>query len=160
MLLRVHFFGGYIHIYDTAPKLEDSCLHPYYVDKTKATAYYNDLREAIETQLDLYDNNARSEMQMRSYLVETLNRLACVHRPTLYVGGTVHDQVANADVVQDVLGAIMSSLKHGFFVNGIWSFFDITRTLSNHRNDVVHECLCNSIRTVWNHLYKESYRLI
>lgn len=152
---RVHFFGGYIHIYDTAPKLEDSCLHPYYVDKTKATAYYNDLREAIETQLDLYDNNARSEMQMRSYLVETLNRLACVHRPTLYVGGTVHDQVANADVVQDVLGAIMSSLKHGFFVNGIWSFFDITRTLSNHRNDVVHECLCNSIRTVWNHLYKK-----
>lgn len=152
---KVHFFGGYIHIYDTAPKLEDSCLHPYYVDKTKATAYYNDLREAIETQLDLYDNNARSEMQMRSYLVETLNRLACVHRPTLYVGGTVHDQVANADVVQDVLGAIMSSLKHGFFVNGIWSFFDITRTLSNHRNDVVHECLCNSIRTVWNHLYKK-----
>lgn len=152
---RVHFFGGYIHIYDTAPKQEGTCLHPYYVDKTKATAYYNDLREAIETQLDLYDNNARSEMQMRSYLVETLNRLACVHRPTLYVGGTVHDQVANADVVQDVLGAIMSSLKHGFFVNGIWSFFDITRTLSNHRNDVVHECLCNSIRTVWNHLYKE-----
>lgn len=152
---RVHFFGGYIHIYDTAPKQEGTCLHPYYVDKTKATAYYNDLREAIETQLDLYDNNARSEMQMRSYLVETLNRLACVHRPTLYVGGTVHDQVANADVVQDVLGAIMSSLKHGFFVNGIWSFFDITHTLSNHRNDVVHECLCNSIHTVWDHLYKE-----
>lgn len=153
---RVHFFGGYIHIYDTAPKLEDSCLHPYYVDKTKATAYYNDLREAIETQLDLYDNNARSEMQMRSYLVETLNRLACVHRPTLYVGGTVHDQVANADVVQDVLGAIMSSLKHGFFVNGVWSFFDIVRTLSNHSNDVVQECLCNAIRSVWNHLYNKS----
>lgn len=153
---RVHFFGGYIHIYDTAPKLEDSCLHPYYVDKTKATVYYNDLREAIETQLDLYDNNARSEMQMRSYLVETLNRLACVHRPTLYVGGTVHDQVANADVVQDVLGAIMSSLKHGFFVNGVWSFFDIVRTLSNHSNDVVQECLCNAIRSVWDHLYNKS----
>ena len=153
---RVHFFGGYIHIYDTAPKAEDSCLHPYYVDKTKATKYYNDLREAIETQLDLYDNNARSEMQMRSYLVETLNRLACVHRPTLYVGGTVHDQVANADVVQDVLGAIMSSLKHGFFVNGVWSFFDIVRTLSNHSNDVVQECLCNAIHTVWDHLYKKS----
>lgn len=153
---KVHFFGGYIHIYDTAPKLEDSCLHPYYVDKTKATAYYNDLREAIETQLDLYDNNARSEMQMRSYLVETLNRLACVHRPTLYVGGTVHDQVANADVVQDVLGAIMSSLKHGFFVNGVWSFFDIVRTLSNHSNDVVQECLCNAIRSVWDHLYNKS----
>lgn len=153
---RVHFFGGYIHIYDTAPKLEDSCLHPYYVDKTKATKYYNDLREAIEVQLDLHDNNARSDTQMRGYLVETLNRLACVHRPTLYVGGTVHDQVANADVVQDVLGAIMSSLKHGFFVNGVWSFFDITRTLSNHRNDVVQECLCNAIRTVWDHLYNKS----
>lgn len=154
---RVHFFGGYIHIYDTAPKLEDSCLHPYYVDKTKATKYYNDLREAIEVQLDLHDNNARSDTQMRGYLVETLNRLACVHRPTLYVGGTVHDQVANADVVQDVLGAIMSSLKHGFFVNGVWSFFDIVRAINdNYQNDVVHDCLCNAIRTVWDHLYNKS----
>ena len=153
---RVHFFGGYIHIYDTAPKQEGTCLHPYYVDKTKATAYYNDLREAIEVQLDLHDNNARSDTQMRGYLVETLNRLACVHRPTLYVGGTVHDQVANADVVQDVLGAIMSSLKHGFFVNGIWSFFDIVRSIKDeYQNHVVHECLCNAIRTVWDHLYKK-----
>lgn len=154
---RVHFFGGYIHIYDTAPKLEDSCLHPYYVDKSKATKYYNDLREAIEVQLDLHDNNARSDTQMRGYLVETLNRLACVHRPTLYVGGTVHDQVANADVVQDVLGAIMSSLKHGFFVNGVWSFFDIVRAINdNYQNDVVHDCLCNAIHSVWDHLYNKS----
>ena len=153
---RVHFFGGYIHIYDTAPKLEDSCLHPYYVDKTKATKYYNDLREAIEVQLSLHDNNARSDTKMQGYLIETLNRLACVHRPTLYVGGTVHDQVANADVVQDVLGAIMSSLKHGFFVNGIWSFFDIVRSINDdYQKDVVHECLCNAIRTVWDHLYKK-----
>lgn len=151
---RVHFFGGYIHIYDTAPKQESTCLHPYYIDKTKATAYYNDLRKAIETQLDLYDNNARSEMQMKSYLVETLNRLACVHRPTLYVGGTVHDQIANADVVQDVLGAIMSSLKHGFVINGVWSFFDIVRgIIDKYQDAVVHECLCEAIRSVWNHLY-------
>ena len=157
---RVHFFGGYIHIYDTAPKQEGTCLHPYYTDKNKATAYYNDLREVIETQLDLYDNNARSDMQMRSYLVETLNRLACVQRPTLYVGGTVHDQVANADVVQDVLGAIMSSLKHGFFVNGIWSFFDIVRAVDGGQQDnVIHECLCNAIQTVWDHLYEKSTEL-
>ena len=157
---RVHFFGGYIHIYDTAPKQEGTCLHPYYIDKNKATSYYNDLREAIEVQLDLYDNNARSDTQMRSYLVETLNRLACVHRPTLYVGGTVHDQVANADVVQDVLGAIMSSLKHGFVVNGIWSFFDIVRSIKDeYQNAVVHECLCNAIQNVWDHLYINSTEL-
>ena len=156
---RVHFFGGYIHIYDTAPKQEGTCLHPYYIDKNKATAYYNDLREAIEVQLDLYDNNARSDTQMRGYLVETLNKLACVHRPTLYVGGTIHDQVANADVVQDVLGAIMSSLKHGFCVNGVWSFFDIVRTVDADRDNVVHKCLCKAIDSVWKHLYKKSTEL-
>ena len=156
---RVHFFGGYIHIYDTAPKQEGTCLHPYYIDKNKATAYYNDLREAIEVQLDLYDNNARSDTQMRGYLVETLNRLACVHRPTLYVGGTVHDQVANADVVQDVLGAIMSSLKHGFCVNGVWSFFDIVREVNANRDGTVHQCLCRAIYSVWKHLYKKSTEL-
>jgi hypothetical protein len=93
-------------------------------------------------------------MQMKSYLVETLNRLACVHRPTLYVGGTVHDQIANADVVQDVLGAIMSSLKHGFVINGVWSFFDIVRgIIDKYQDAVVHECLCEAIRSVWDHLY-------
>ena len=159
---RVHFFGGYMHIYDTAPTAEGTCLHPYYIDKNVATEYYNDLRTQIEGQLELFENNARTDQRDRNFLVETLNNLACVHRPTLYVGGTVHEQVANADVVQDVLGAIMSSLKHGFFVNGVWSFMDIVRAMGNVTLpkeaptailSTVHFCLQNAIDAVWNHLY-------
>lgn len=149
---RVHFFGGYIHIYDTAPRSENSCLHPYYEDRTKATKYYNELRDDIEKYLSMYDNNARSETQMRNYLIETLNRLACIQRPMLYVGGTVHDQVANADVVQDVLGAVMSSLKHGFYINGVWSFVD---DLQSAKSDtLVGKALHHAAMCVWDHLYK------
>ena len=149
---RVHFFGGYIHIYDTAPESENSCLHPYYEDRTKATKYYNEIRDEIEKYLDLFDNNARSEIQMRNYLIETLNRLACSRRPMLYVGGTVHDQVANADVVQDVLGAVMASLKHGFYINGVWSFVD---DLQSAKNDtLVGKALHRAAMCVWDHLYK------
>ena len=152
---RVHFFGGYLHIYDTAPVQEGTCIHPYYSDRTKATSYYNDLKEAIEVQLDLYTKNARSEMQIRNYLVEVLNRMACIHRPTLYVGGTVHDQVANADVVQDVLGAIMSSLKHGFYVNGVWSFLDTVTTLSEKYHDnKIYNALHTAVKAVYHVLYR------
>lgn len=159
---RVHFFGGYMHIYDTAPTAEGTCLHPYYIDRNTASDYYNDLRTVIEEQLSLYESNARTDQRDRNFLIETLNNLACVHRPTLYVGGTVHEQVANADVVQDVLGAIMSSLKHGFFVNGVWSFMDIVRAMGNVTLpkeapmailSTVHFCLQNAIDAVWNHLY-------
>lgn len=161
---RVHFFGGYMHIYDTAPTAEGTCLHPYYIDRNTASDYYNDLRTVIEEQLSLYESNARTDQRDRNFLIETLNNLACVHRPTLYVGGTVHEQVANADVVQDVLGAIMSSLKHGFFVNGVWSFMDIVRAMGNATLpkeapmailSTVHFCLQNAIDAVWNHLYSD-----
>ncbi len=154
---RVHFFGGYLHIYDTAPVEEGTCIHPYYLHKDKATSYYNDLREAIQVQLDLYEHNARSDMQLRNYLIETLNRMACIHRPTLYLGGTVHDQVANADVVQDVLGAVMSSLKHGFYINGIWSFLDTISGISEKLKDSnVYLALRDSTRAVWDLLYQDS----
>lgn len=176
---RVHFFGGYMHIYDTAPTAEGTCLHPYYIDRNTASDYYNDLRTVIEEQLSLYESNARNDQRDRNFLIETLNNLACVHRPTLYVGGTVHEQVANADVVQDVLGAIMSSLKHGFFVNGVWSFMDLVRSMEDVCTDVaechsstistiksintdtrvkqvVHSCLRNAAYDVWDHLYKNS----
>ena len=152
---RVHFFGGYLHIYDTAPVQEGTCIHPYYLDKNKATSYYNDLREAIETQLDLYNNNARSEVQLRNYFVEILNRMACIHRPTLYVGGTVHEQVANADVVQDVLGAIMSSLKHGFYINGVWSFLDDVGGISGSKDTPVYQALHHAVKLVWDSLYQQ-----
>ena len=96
----------------------DSCLHPFYAHPEKATEYYKGVRAGLEDQIDLYMNGHNPNGDALKYFTEMLNRLACSHRPTLKLGGTVHDQVANADVVQDVLGAIMSSLKHGFTING------------------------------------------
>ena len=115
---KIHFQNGYIYIYDTVEREPDSCLHPFYAHPEKATEYYKGVRAGLEDQIDLYTNGHNPNGDALKYFTEMLNRLACSHRPTLKLGGTVHDQVANADVVQDVLGAIMSSLKHGFTING------------------------------------------
>ena len=105
---KIHFQNGYIYIYDTVEREPESCLHPFYAHPDKATEYYKGVREGLEKQIDLYKNGHNPNGDALKYFTEMLNRLACPHRPTLKLGGTVHDQVANADVVQDVLGAIMS----------------------------------------------------
>ena len=89
--------------------------------KDKATKFYNDVRLSIETEIDKYKQGKNPDGKMLSIFIEMLNRLATVRRPTLRCGGPVHEQIANKDVVQDVQGAIMSSLNNGFIINGVFS---------------------------------------
>lgn len=118
MAKKVHWHDGSLYIYDTVKPLPNSCVHPFYADRSKATEYYNGMRDGLVEQLDLYSNGHKPDGRAQAYYTEMLNKLACVHRPTLRLGGTAHDQLANSDVAQDVEGAIMSSLKHGCVING------------------------------------------
>lgn len=136
---KVHFQNGYIYIYDTVEREESSCLHPYYAHPEKATEYYKGVRAGLESQIDLYTTGHNPNGDALKYFTEMLNKLACVHRPTLKLGGTVHDQVANADVVQDVLGAIMSSLKHGFTINGPMPLWYAVASIYDELNTLIKE---------------------
>ena len=114
---KLHWHDSFMDFYGIV-KTDESTLHPFYADPSKATQFYKDTREAIEKQLTLYKDGHKPDGRMYGLFMEMLNKLACIHRPTLRLGGPVHEQVANNDVVQDVQGAIMSSLKHGFLING------------------------------------------
>ena len=118
---KVNWHDTYLDIFGVIDLPEGSCLHPYYVHKEKATKFYNDVRLSIETEIDKYRQGKNPDGKMLSIFIEMLNRLATVKRPTLRCGGPVHEQIANKDVVQDVQGAIMSSLNNGFIINGVFS---------------------------------------
>ena len=120
----VHWHDTYLELFGTIDMEENSCLHPFYAHPEKASPYYNDVRRALEKQLESYKDGHKKEGRMFALFMEMLNKLACVHRPTLRLGGPTHEQVANAPIVKDVQGAIMSSLNHGFLINGplsMWS---------------------------------------
>jgi hypothetical protein len=114
---KLHYHDTFLDFYGIFDDTEEN-LHPYYLHPEKATQFYKEARESLESQLEMYRDGHKKDGRMFGIFMEMLNRIACIHRPTLRLGGPAHEQVANADVVQDVQGAIMSSLKHGFLING------------------------------------------
>lgn len=138
---KVHYRNSHLYIYDTVEADADSCIHPFYSHPEKATQYYKDMRKVLEDQIEMTKADTQKDTSKTSslfmYFMEMYNRLACIHRPTLLLGGTVHEQVANADVVQDVLGAVMSSIKHGFVVNGPLSIFNAVHDASATIREII-----------------------
>lgn len=119
---RIYYHDGYLDFYGLVPSTEET-LHPFYLHPDTAPQFYNDVRKQLENELTLYREGHKKDGRMFGLFMEMMNRIACLHRPTLRLGGPAHEQVANNDVVQDVQGAIMSSLKHGFLINGPISIY-------------------------------------
>lgn len=137
---KVHWRDGYLHFYDIIEKDETTgCLHPFYVYPEKATEFYNELRKSLEKQIHEYKEGHRPDGKSLSFFMEVLNRLATVRRPTLRLGGPVHEQMANSDIIQDVQGATMTSLTHGFFINGTISIRKILVSVLKEISDEYEE---------------------
>lgn len=120
---KVHWHDTFLDIFGVVDMDQDTCLHPFYAQPDTATPFYTSVRQAIESEIDIYKNGKNPDGKMLSIFIEMLNRLATVHRPTLRCGGPVHEQVLNRDIVQDVQGAIMSSLNDGFVLNGVFPLY-------------------------------------
>ena len=130
---KLHWHDTYLDFYGIFDD-QSSGLHPFYTNPETATPYYKELLDHLLKQLELYKEGHKPDGRMMSVFVEGLNRLVSKHRPTLRLGGPMHEQVANADVAQDVQGAIMSSLKHGFVINSNFSLLWVL-------NDIITEVM-------------------
>lgn len=169
---RVHWHDTYLDFYGVY-ETNGAYLHPFYAYPDTATKFYTETRESLERQISMYRDGHKPDGKMYGVFMEMLNKIACVHRPTLRLGGPVHEQIANNDVVQDVQGAIMSSLKHGFLINGPMSIlFALTDTLTKYQElvdtnknteyrdaysfafDIV-SCMHSAIKDIVNTLHEE-----
>lgn len=115
---EIHWHDTYLDFFGIVDMGENSCLHPFYAHPEKATAFYTETVADVTKKLDDYRNGHCPDGTLFGFFQEVLNRLVCVHRPTLRLGGPALDQYANQEVVKDVQGAIMSSLTSGFLING------------------------------------------
>lgn len=132
---KIHWKDTYMHFYgSTSFDFEydtDSVLHPMYQKPEHATKFYTQCIDTLNGLIEEYKEGHRPDGRLYSHFMRMLNSLICVRRPKLRLGGPVHEQIANMDVVQDVQGAIMSTLQHGFLTNGVVSLmFAVYETLS------------------------------
>lgn len=111
---KVHWYAPALHFYNCITTEQDSCLHPYFAHPEQATPYYTEVLNTCKKQLELYQEGHRPDGKMEDFFRNIMNRLITVRRPTLRLGGTTHEQIANRDVAQDVQGAIMASLTGGY----------------------------------------------
>ena len=150
---RVHWFNGVMYIHDTILTEEGTVLHPDYIHPEKAHPYFTYVYQTCKAQLEMYASSKREEGKLKDYFSDLLSRLLTVKRPTLVLGGTVHAQAANYDVVRDVEGAIMASLTSGV----VPSLFAVSRALTTshtreQHNNFFLKLIVDSINRVASHV--------
>ena len=161
---KVHYHDTYMEFFGIVQGAVESNLHPYYAHPETATKFYAETRHNLEKQLALYKEGHKVDGRLSGLFSEMLNRLACIHRPQLRLGGPAHEQVANADVVQDVQGAIMSSLKHGFLINGPWSLRtavvsareEYLKSSTTKLGETIFNSIIDSLKEITDFLIKEN----
>ena len=116
---KVLWRNNNLFFYGVIKNVEENCkVNPYYLHPETATECYRSTLATCQRMLEDNRNGHMHNESLHKVFTDALNDLICVRRPFLRLGGGVHDQVANMEVANDVLGAIQSSLKHGFLVGG------------------------------------------
>lgn len=154
---KVCWKNSYMEFYGTVESNDEDCLHPYYADPSKATPYYKEVLDALLAQREMYSNGRVKNEKLVGIFTEMLNRIACLHRPKLRLGGPAHEQIASMPVVKDVQGAIMSSLKHGFLTSGVldilWSINEGTFTNYSQYQYQLLTFIANAFLSINNFIY-------
>ena len=162
---KIWYRNQCLEFYGICPEQTDgTCVHPYAQDVENAPEWYRACYREVQHQLDMYKKALRDDPISRKYFSQIANDLACIHRPTLRIGGTTHEHVANLDVAEDVEGATMSSLNKGFVVNGIFGLSNALVLAAPAEDDdsneadfcrIVLGCASEAVLTVLNTLYPD-----
>lgn len=116
---RLRWHNKWLDFYGIVDGVDEANhLHPFIVHPEKATKYYTELLEHVTRVLAEAKDSYDKDNKLAAVYTEVINHLSTIRRPTLELGGTVHDQQANSEVAKDVLGAIMSTLNKGFLISG------------------------------------------
>ena len=146
--VKVEYSAGKMKLYNFIDKRDDGAAeqvhYSAYIAKTipepenvdpvvKQTyiALYTELTKAIEVQKSGHQDQ---HPEMYGYMLESLFSLVGYHVPTLRLGGMAHIQLANRSVVNDAIGAIMSSLSSGHIVGGIVAIAESLQFANDHND--------------------------
>ena len=153
---KVMWRNTFMEFYGTVKS--DGVLHPFYAHPEQATPFYQEVVDELMEQKQELENSKIKNMQLALIFTEMLNRVICLHRPKLRLGGPAHEQAANIPVVQDVQGAIMSSLRNGFVVNGMAALIYTLLTMDIENQNEYRAYLSKVLHRVGQDMLNYLYR--
>lgn len=161
---KVLWRNNNLFFYGVIKNVEENCkVNPYYLHPETATECYRSTLATCQRMLEDNRNGHMHNESLHKVFTEALNDLICVRRPFLRLGGGVHDQVANMEVANDVLGAIQSSLKHGFLVGGPLALSNVVLRVYSSYIDKAEKATSDELKEVYNfaaNILKQIYNTV
>jgi TCP-1/cpn60 chaperonin family len=131
---KIHIRDRYAYIYNLY-KRDGGLYHPFYNNPDAPEAYKTKIKE-LRDFLDIYLKGhtpvtTPEREQMLKDGIDLYRRLICQQVVRLEISGSTHDVHADRTVAIDSMGAVLSSIEHGFIVDG---FSKLYKTASNITN--------------------------
>ena len=161
---KVLWRNNNLFFYGVIKNVEENCkVNPYYLHPETATECYRSTLATCQRMLEDNRNGHMHNESLHKVFTNALNDLICVRRPFLRLGGGVHDQVANMEVANDVLGAIQSSLKHGFLVGGPLALSNVVLRVYSSYKDKAEKATSDELKEVYSfaaNILKQIYNTV
>lgn len=118
---KVHYKNRRLYVSNLYEK-DGSRYHPSFTNPHRFepyTLFVASIREALDgfTSGRLRFESQADRARYEDY-VEIYRRMICAEVRQLQISGMTHDVLADRDVLQDAFGAVLSSLEHGFVLDG------------------------------------------
>jgi hypothetical protein len=113
-----------ITIYDMIPRTNGH-VHPLYL--SKESTFYNRLTTDLKNILqDGQDKHVKQNLTFEhKEFIRVYKNLVAPFLPTLKIGGLTTKHMANINVVEDTLGTVSVSMKHGVFIDLFYKLYSI-----------------------------------
>jgi hypothetical protein len=123
--IKGRFHDNCLFLYGLFPKGENY-VHPYYANQDDNFPEYHKLRMELEERVNTLKNshNKTDNAQELKELIRIYRNLVCSRMPTLTIGGSALELLANDNLVRDVMGVVSVAMKHGVIIDGIPKIFN------------------------------------
>ena len=134
---KVHFKHRRLYVSNLYQK-NGSQYHPFFTNPD-AFEPYTKMVSTIKAALDNFNSgNVRfetaSDRARYEDYVEIYSRMICAEVKQLQIAGLTHDVLADKDVLQDSFGAVLSTLEHGFIIDGYLKFANAFKNFWHKKN--------------------------
>lgn len=110
-------------------RVTDANIHPG-IEYPDDYEWYTKYKTLVQKYLNKFtESHTKDESELQN-LKRALSMLSVRHPTIIKLGGLSHEMQALIPVIEDAAGASMSSVKHGFYLNGIFKLYNSIITIT------------------------------
>ena len=140
--VKIHYKNRNVHIYNLYDKIPGSEYHPFFTNPDIFLPYTNltnnikkFIDDATSGRIRLTDKTM--QYQLDEYM-EIYRRMVCANVRQIEIAGRSHDVLADYAVLKDAIGASLSSIEHGFMLDGLSTIVtELKKPVGDNQYDMI-----------------------